>query len=154
MMHAISKAYGRLLEAMMVAACLLLLAMTILIGADVISRNLGLGGIFWSNEISEDILGEVRGRDEQDLAHVQTPAAEAFYASVMRDQNARRVCGLGCIYAALKTAEGRIEQARLLSYSYAPDPAGGIVSFATMAVTGPPYSASASRSAGLAGFSA
>ena len=37
-------------------ACLMLLAMTLLIGADVASRNLGLGGISWSNEISEDIL--------------------------------------------------------------------------------------------------
>ena len=103
---------------------------SVIAGADLAHVGRRFGDDF---EISEDILGEVRGRDEQDLAHVQTPAAEAFYASVMRDQNARRVCGLGCIYAALKTAEGRIEQARLLSYSYAPDPAGGIVSFATMA---------------------
>ena len=35
---------------------LLLLAMTLLIGADVGLRNVGLGGIAWSNEVSEDIL--------------------------------------------------------------------------------------------------
>ena len=35
---------------------LLLLAMTLLIGADVVLRNVGLGGIAWSNEVSEDIL--------------------------------------------------------------------------------------------------
>jgi TRAP-type transport system small permease protein len=39
-----------------VAACLLLLAMALLIGADVTGRNVGLGGIPWSGEISEDIL--------------------------------------------------------------------------------------------------
>ena len=40
----------------MLLACLLLLAMTLIIGADVISRNAGLGGIPWSSEVSEDIL--------------------------------------------------------------------------------------------------
>src|SRR5215471_15951361 len=37
-------------------ACLLLLVMTLLIGADVAVRNAGLGSIAWSSEISEDIL--------------------------------------------------------------------------------------------------
>jgi TRAP-type C4-dicarboxylate transport system permease small subunit len=40
----------------MLIACLLLLGMTLLIGADVVTRNLGLGGIAWSGEVSEDIL--------------------------------------------------------------------------------------------------
>lgn len=51
-----SAAFGRLLDALMGLACLLLLAMTLLIGADVATRNTGLGGIPWSNEVSEDIL--------------------------------------------------------------------------------------------------
>jgi len=37
-------------------ACLLLLTMTLLIGADVLLRNVGLGGIAPSNELSEDII--------------------------------------------------------------------------------------------------
>ena len=41
---------------MMLAACLLLLFMTLLIGADVATRTLGVGGIAWSNEVSENIL--------------------------------------------------------------------------------------------------
>ena len=41
---------------LMAVACLLLLAMTLLIGADVVRRNVGLGGIPWSGEVSEDIL--------------------------------------------------------------------------------------------------
>jgi TRAP-type C4-dicarboxylate transport system permease small subunit len=55
-MDRISRAYGRVLDGMMLVACLLLLAMTLLIGADVASRNFGAGGIAWSNEVSENIL--------------------------------------------------------------------------------------------------
>jgi TRAP-type transport system small permease protein len=55
-MSRLSEIYGRLLDVLMAAACLLLLVMTLLIGADVVGRNAGLGGIPWSGEISEDIL--------------------------------------------------------------------------------------------------
>jgi TRAP-type transport system small permease protein len=55
-MDRLSHAYGRLLDGLMLVACLLLLAMALLIGADVVGRNAGLGGIAWSGEISEDIL--------------------------------------------------------------------------------------------------
>ena len=52
----LSQAYGRLLEGMVLAACLLLLGITVLIGLDVLLRNVGLGGIPPSNELSEDAL--------------------------------------------------------------------------------------------------
>jgi TRAP-type C4-dicarboxylate transport system permease small subunit len=55
-MDRLSAAYGRVLDAMMFVACVLLLAMALLIGADVATRNLGLGGIPESNELCEDIL--------------------------------------------------------------------------------------------------
>ena len=55
-MDRLSAAYGRVLDAMMLLACLLLLAMALLIGADVALRNTGLGGIPESNELCEDIL--------------------------------------------------------------------------------------------------
>src|SRR3954453_23489533 len=55
-MQRISAVFGRVFDAMMLAACLLLLFMTLLIGADVATRNLGVGGIAWSNEICENIL--------------------------------------------------------------------------------------------------
>lgn len=55
-MNRLSRAFGVLLDRLMVLACLLLLAMTLLIGADVFTRNTGLGGIAWSNEVSESIL--------------------------------------------------------------------------------------------------
>ena len=55
-MDHLSRTYGSLLDALMGVACLLLMAMALLIGADVTGRNAGLGGIPWSGEISEDIL--------------------------------------------------------------------------------------------------
>jgi TRAP-type transport system small permease protein len=55
-MLTVSLWYGRLLDGMMGAAGLLLLFMTVMIGADVLLRNIGLGGVPPSNELSEDIL--------------------------------------------------------------------------------------------------
>ena len=55
-MARLSEWYGRLLDALVLVACLLLLIMTIVIGADVVSRNVGGGGVAVSNELSEDIL--------------------------------------------------------------------------------------------------
>ena len=55
-MLTLSRWYGRLLDGMMGAAGILLLFMTVMIGADVLFRNVGLGGVPPSNELSEDIL--------------------------------------------------------------------------------------------------
>lgn len=52
-MERLSQVYGRLLDGMLLAACLLLLAMTFLIGLDVLLRNVEAGGIPPSNELSE-----------------------------------------------------------------------------------------------------
>jgi TRAP-type transport system small permease protein len=55
-MDGMSRTFGRLLDVLMFLACVLLFAMTLLIGADVVLRNVGLGGIAWSNEVCEYIL--------------------------------------------------------------------------------------------------
>jgi TRAP-type transport system small permease protein len=55
-MARLSQWYDRLLDALMLLACVLLFIMTLLIGADVLLRNIGLGGVAPSNEISEDII--------------------------------------------------------------------------------------------------
>jgi TRAP-type transport system small permease protein len=55
-MSRLADLYGRLLDGMLVAACLVLLAITFLIGFDVLLRNLGADGIAASNELSEDGL--------------------------------------------------------------------------------------------------
>ena len=55
-MNRFSDLYGRLLDAMLGVGCMLLLAITFLIGLDVLLRNLGAEGIAASNELSEDGL--------------------------------------------------------------------------------------------------
>jgi TRAP-type C4-dicarboxylate transport system permease small subunit len=55
-MSALSRWYGALLDALMLLAAALVLIMTLMIGADVILRNVGAGGVSWSNEVSEYIL--------------------------------------------------------------------------------------------------
>ena len=51
-----SRWYGHLLQGMLTAAGVVLLVMTLMIGADVLLRNIGAGGIPPSNELSEDSL--------------------------------------------------------------------------------------------------
>jgi len=59
-MQRIEAAYGRVLEVMALAACALILGMTLMICADVLLRNLrivpGVAGLEWANEISEAML--------------------------------------------------------------------------------------------------
>ena len=55
-MLTLSRWYGHLLDGMLTAAGVLLLVMTVMIGADVLLRNIGAGGIPPSNELSEDSL--------------------------------------------------------------------------------------------------
>ena len=53
---AASRWHGHLLESMIATAGILLLVMTVMIGVDVLFRNIGAGGISPSNELSEDSL--------------------------------------------------------------------------------------------------
>ena len=59
-MDQLEAAYGKLLEAFAFLACALVLAMTLMICADVLLRNVrvipGMVGLEWSNEISEGML--------------------------------------------------------------------------------------------------
>lgn len=59
-MERLEAAYGKLLEALALAACALVFGMTLMICADVLLRNVrvvpGLAGLAWSNEISESML--------------------------------------------------------------------------------------------------
>jgi len=59
-MDRLEAAYGKLLEAFALAACALVLGMTLMICADVLLRNVrilpGVAGLEWSNEISEAML--------------------------------------------------------------------------------------------------
>jgi AmmeMemoRadiSam system protein B len=100
---------------------------SVVAGADLAHVGQRFGDPF---EIDETIVREVETRDREDLGYVTNGDAEGFYLSVMQDRNKRRICGLNCIYAALKTAMPAGGNGTLLYHDYAPDPAGGIVSFA------------------------
>jgi len=52
----LSNAFGKLLNALAVAAALTLLAMVIMVTADILLRNLTRTGFAWSNEVSEYAL--------------------------------------------------------------------------------------------------
>lgn len=59
-LHRLSNAYGRLLAALALVGCALLMAMMLIIVADVLLRNVAIPGLprglAWSNEISELML--------------------------------------------------------------------------------------------------
>lgn len=104
----------------------------VIAGADLAHVGRRFGDTF---DISDTTINNVATRDQEDLQHVTTGQADRFYQSVMQDRNQRRVCGLNCIYAALKSIDGSIADGQLLHYDYAHDPAGGIVSFANVLLT-------------------
>jgi AmmeMemoRadiSam system protein B len=99
---------------------------SVIAGADLAHVGRRFGDPF---DIHDGVIRQVEGRDREDLQHVLTGNAAGFYHSVLRDQNQRRVCGINCIYAALRTVDGAGGQGAMLHYDYAHDPAGGIVSF-------------------------
>lgn len=103
----------------------------VIAGADLAHVGKCFGDPF---EIDDTVVRNVAERDHEDLAHITggTVDPEGFYRSVMKDGNERKVCGLNCIYATLKTLEGTVGPGTLHHYDYAPDPSGGIVSFASV----------------------
>jgi len=106
-------------------------AVTVIAGADLAHVGVRFGDEF---EVDDAVLAHIDARDEEDLAHVCAMDADAWYRSVMKDKNERRVCGLNCIHAALKSVEGIAQSGQLLHRGHAPDPAGGVVSFAAVAL--------------------
>lgn len=80
--------------------------------------------------VSPSLVSRMEAEDRSSLERVAQGDAEGFYRSVMADGNKRKVCGLSSIYTFLRLVGG---PGRLLHYGYAPDPAGGIVSFASLA---------------------
>lgn len=100
---------------------------SVIAGADLAHVGRRFGDPF---DIDDPVVEAVAARDREDLRYVTAGDADGFYRSVMQDQNRRRICGLNCIYASLKTMPGGESEGTLLHYDYAHDPAGGIVSFA------------------------
>ena len=55
-MKRLSFAFGRLFDALAFIAALILLAMVLIVTADIVLRNLTRGGISWANEVTEYAL--------------------------------------------------------------------------------------------------
>ena len=81
-----------------------------------------------SVELDEKLVKWMTDGDAASLRHVAAVDAEGFWSSVTEDGNKRHVCGLTATYAALRLLKGTTGQ--LKRYAFAPDPAGGLVSFA------------------------
>ena len=91
-----------------------------------------VGPVFGDDvEINQDLIQWMMAGDTRGLQTIAEGNAESFWNSVMSDGNKRHVCGLSATYAAMRLLEGA--DGRVLKYGFAPDPAGGIVSFASMA---------------------
>jgi MEMO1 family protein len=81
-------------------------------------------------EINQELIQWMMAGDTRGLQTIAEGNAEAFWNSVVSDGNRRHVCGLSATYAALRLLDGADGQVH--KYGFAPDPAGGIVSFASM----------------------
>ena len=119
-MERLSHAWGKVLEAFALAACALLGAMTLMICADVLLRNValipGVQGLPWSNELSETALYVVtmlaapwllrEGRHIRvDILLRALPAKAGWVCEWACDAIALACCGCVVIYGARATWE-------------------------------------------------
>jgi len=80
-------------------------------------------------------LARVRAQDLACLRHALRRDADGFLRSIMADDNKRSVCGVFALYAFLWLHKRLFPRSggRLLHYGRASDPAGGEVTFASLA---------------------
>jgi AmmeMemoRadiSam system protein B len=80
---------------------------------------------------------QLEARDRASLERARAADASAFFAHVAEDLETRRVCGLGPIYALLRSLEGGTSASDLLHYEQTVDEGdGSIVSHAALAFHG------------------
>jgi AmmeMemoRadiSam system protein B len=90
-----------------------------------------VGPVFGDDvEVNQELIQWMMAGDTRGLQTIAEGNAESFWNSVMSDGNKRHVCGLSATYATLRLLDGG--GGKVLKYGFAPDPAGGIVSFASM----------------------
>jgi AmmeMemoRadiSam system protein B len=82
-------------------------------------------------ELSSGLLALIESHDKEMLKHVEQLDADGFYASIQRDDDNRKICGLPSIYVMLKTMDAT--QGKFLKYGQAPDyNTNSVVSFASL----------------------
>jgi len=86
-------------------------------------------------ELTPGLEKKIESEDRISLEKALSLEADPFYLSVVADDHWRHVCGLSALYTSLrwmKAIDGeKPSPGRLLTYGQAPDPMGGIVSFAS-----------------------
>ena len=84
-------------------------------------------------EITPELEKKIEAEDRKSLVDALALDADGFYRSVVADEHWRKICGLSALYTGLRLmkAIGAVKPGRLLTYGQAPDPAGGVVSFAS-----------------------
>lgn len=83
-------------------------------------------------EVTPELQARVEAEDRKSLIDAMALDADGFYRSVVADGHWRKVCGLSALYTGLRLMkELGASPGRLLTYGQAPDPAGGLVSFAS-----------------------
>jgi AmmeMemoRadiSam system protein B len=81
--------------------------------------------------ISEYDLRILEGEDREMLRHAEKMDEEAFFLSISREQDRKRICGLPAIYTMLKVMDAK--EGRLLKYAQAFTPeTKSVVTFASM----------------------
>lgn len=83
-------------------------------------------------DITPELVEQVSTADTKALNCLCEGDPAGFYRAVMRGGNPRHVCGMGAIYATARVIGNRPFRSSYL-ISHAPDPAGGIVTFAACA---------------------
>ena len=115
-MTKLSNLFGKLLNALAVAAALTLLAMVVMVTADILLRNLTRTGFAWSNEVSEYALYAItlltapwllrRGQHVRiDLVLTVVPARLAWLMEVVADAIGFAVCAVMVRYGAIMVSE-------------------------------------------------
>jgi AmmeMemoRadiSam system protein B len=90
-----------------------------------------VGPVFGDDvEVDQKLIDWMMAGDTRGLQVIAEGNPESFWNSVVSDGNRRHVCGLSATYAALRLLDGSPGQVH--KYGFAPDPAGGIVSFASV----------------------
>ena len=118
-MDRLSRLYGRLLEALALAACGVLFLLMVMICADVLLRNLplipDLQGLPWANELSESMLYLLtmlaapwllrRGQHVRvDIVLRAIPSATAWYCEWVTDALALVCCAAMVVYGTKSAA--------------------------------------------------
>ena len=86
-------------------------------------------------ELTPELERRIEAEDRASLVAALAGDADGFWRATVKDGHWRKVCGLSALYTGLRLMRelsgGKAAPGRLLSYGQAPDPAGGIVSFAS-----------------------